>query len=119
MLRSRSGGCHFYKELHTILGSNPTSTTKSPVNTLGGLESATSRLNPEGEVVEEEVELEDEVKHTAESSSGMASQDLFSTPEGSSQSQHSTLAHMMQERGVEIELSFILLYGKEGIRDRN
>ncbi|EMP37526.1 hypothetical protein UY3_05339 [Chelonia mydas] len=59
------------------------------MDTSAGLEAADSRLNPEDEVLDEEVEFEDNVKHMAGSSSGMASQDLFSTPEGSSQSQQS------------------------------
>ncbi|EMP40759.1 Short-chain dehydrogenase/reductase family 16C member 6 [Chelonia mydas] len=52
-----------------------------------GLEAVDSGLNSKDEVVDEEVELEDNVENTTGSSSGMASQDLFSIPEGSSQSQ--------------------------------
>ncbi|XP_043363770.1 uncharacterized protein LOC122458685 [Dermochelys coriacea] len=48
-----------------------------------------SGLNPKEEVVDEEVELEDNVENMTGSSSGMASQDLFSIPEGSRQSQQS------------------------------
>ncbi|EMP42597.1 hypothetical protein UY3_00062 [Chelonia mydas] len=60
--------CCFYEELDVILGSNPISAAKSSVK---------------------EVELEDNVEHKTGSSSGAVSQDLFSTPEGSSQSQQS------------------------------
>ncbi|XP_043371583.1 zinc finger and SCAN domain-containing protein 32-like [Dermochelys coriacea] len=79
--------CCFYKELDAILGGNPAPTAKSPVDTLVGLEMAESGLNPEDKVVDEEVELEDDVEHIAGSSGGMASQDLSSALEGSSQSQ--------------------------------
>ncbi|EMP29203.1 hypothetical protein UY3_13683 [Chelonia mydas] len=79
----------FYKELHAILGSDTTSTAKSPMDTSGGLEAAVSRFNPNNKVVDKEVELEDSMEQIARSSSGVASQDFFSTLEGSSQSQHS------------------------------
>ncbi|EMP41440.1 hypothetical protein UY3_01306 [Chelonia mydas] len=61
----------FYKELDAILGSDSTSTTKSPMDTLGGLETTDSGFNPEDKVVDKEVKLEDNVDHMAESSSGM------------------------------------------------
>ncbi|EMP32765.1 hypothetical protein UY3_10105 [Chelonia mydas] len=80
---------HFYKELDTIVSGDPTSTTKSPVDTSVGLETADSRLNPEDEVVDKEVELEDKMGQATGSSGTVVSQDLFSTQEGSSQSQHS------------------------------
>ncbi|EMP41444.1 UPF0472 protein C16orf72 [Chelonia mydas] len=57
-----------------------------------------SELNPSDEVVDEEVELEDDVKQRAGSSGGAACEDPFSTPEGSSQSQHAGSG--MQERGA-------------------
>ncbi|EMP29096.1 hypothetical protein UY3_13791 [Chelonia mydas] len=57
-----------------------------------------SRLNPDEEVVDEEVELKDAVQHMAGLSSAMASQDLFSTLEGSSQSLQS--CSDVQERGA-------------------
>ncbi|EMP36142.1 hypothetical protein UY3_06664 [Chelonia mydas] len=79
----------FYEELLAILSSEPTSTVKSPVDTLGGQEAAGSRVSPEDDPVDEEVELEEDVGHAIGSSGGMASQDLFLTLEGSSQSQHS------------------------------
>ncbi|EMP37368.1 Zinc finger and SCAN domain-containing protein 29 [Chelonia mydas] len=81
--------CHFYKELHVILGGNPTSTTKSTVDTSGGLEGVISGLKPEDEVMEEEVELEDNVEHTTELYGGVVSQDLFLILEGSIQFLHS------------------------------
>ncbi|XP_030405845.1 3-ketoacyl-CoA thiolase, peroxisomal isoform X1 [Gopherus evgoodei] len=84
--------CHFYKELHPILGGDPpTTTTQSPVDTSGGLQAAASGVNPKDEVVDEEVELEEDVGQETGTSSGVASQDLFLTSEGSSQSQHSVV----------------------------
>ncbi|EMP26065.1 hypothetical protein UY3_16856 [Chelonia mydas] len=50
---------HFYKELHVTLGSDPTA--MSPLNSLRGLEAVASGVNPEDEVVDEEVELEEDV----------------------------------------------------------
>ncbi|EMP27131.1 Zinc finger and SCAN domain-containing protein 29 [Chelonia mydas] len=71
---SRSGAapktCRFYKELDTILGSDPTSTAKSPANTLVGLETADIGINPEDKIIDEEVKLEDDVEHKAGLSSG-------------------------------------------------
>ncbi|EMP31737.1 1-phosphatidylinositol-4,5-bisphosphate phosphodiesterase beta-4 [Chelonia mydas] len=95
------------QELHAILGSDPT--TKSPLSTSGGLEAATSGLNADKEVVDEEVELEDEVEHTAGSSGGVVSQDRFSTPERSSQSPHyrpdAQNAEERRSRGLEAATS--------------
>ncbi|EMP29431.1 hypothetical protein UY3_13474 [Chelonia mydas] len=54
-----------------MLGSHPTSTAKSPGDTLRGLEAVASKLNPKDKVVDEEVELEDNMEHTAGSSSGV------------------------------------------------
>ncbi|EMP42276.1 hypothetical protein UY3_00436 [Chelonia mydas] len=82
--------CHFYKDLDAILRGNPTSTAKSPIATLAGLEAADSGLNHKDEVMDKEVEMEDDVEHVAGSSGGTASQDLFSTLEESSQSQQSS-----------------------------
>ncbi|EMP23936.1 hypothetical protein UY3_19003 [Chelonia mydas] len=53
--------CHFYKELHAILSSDPTSTAKSPVDTWGRPEAAASRVNPGDEVMDEEAKLEEDV----------------------------------------------------------
>ncbi|EMP28457.1 hypothetical protein UY3_14439 [Chelonia mydas] len=61
--------CRFYKELYVILGSDPT--TKSPMDTSEGLEAAASGLNPDDEMVDEAVQLEDDVKHTTGLSSGL------------------------------------------------
>ncbi|EMP36761.1 hypothetical protein UY3_06039 [Chelonia mydas] len=80
--------CYFNKELHAILSSDSTSTTKSTADTSWGLEAAASGVNPKDDVVDEEVELEEDVEHMTGSSGGAVSQDLFLTPEGSSQSQH-------------------------------
>ncbi|XP_074822209.1 uncharacterized protein LOC141995177 [Natator depressus] len=49
-----------------------------------------SGLNPSEEVLDAEVALDDDVEHMAGSSGDAASQDLLSTLEGSSQSQHSS-----------------------------
>ncbi|EMP26120.1 Putative E3 ubiquitin-protein ligase HERC1 [Chelonia mydas] len=49
-----------------------------------------SRLNPSEEVLDAEMALDDDVEHMAGSSGDAASQDLVSTLEGSSQSQHSS-----------------------------
>ncbi|EMP39924.1 hypothetical protein UY3_02876 [Chelonia mydas] len=78
--------CCFYKELHAILSDDSTSAAKSPVDAPGRLEAVASRLNPGEEVVDKEVDMEDDVEHMAGPSGGTASQDLFSTLEGSSQS---------------------------------
>ncbi|EMP26502.1 hypothetical protein UY3_16415 [Chelonia mydas] len=64
--------CHFYKELHAMLGSIPTSTAKSPVDTLGGLETTASGINPEDELVDKEAELEKDVGQATGSSSSVA-----------------------------------------------
>ncbi|EMP26441.1 hypothetical protein UY3_16482 [Chelonia mydas] len=53
-----------------------------------GLGTADSILNPEDEVMDEEVELEDEMGQVTRLSSTVASEDLFLTQEGSNQSQH-------------------------------
>ncbi|EMP26148.1 UPF0554 protein C2orf43 like protein [Chelonia mydas] len=58
----------FYKKLDAILGSDPTSTPKSPVDTSGGLEAVTSRLNPLMTKWWMKVKLEDNVEQTAGSS---------------------------------------------------
>ncbi|XP_073159892.1 uncharacterized protein [Lepidochelys kempii] len=79
--------CCFYKELDAILDGDPTSTAKSLVDISAGLEAADSGLNPEDKVMDDEVELEDNVEPMAGSSGCATSWDLFSTPEGSNQSQ--------------------------------
>ncbi|KAM7176319.1 uncharacterized protein RBU57_002065 isoform 2-T2 [Macrochelys suwanniensis] len=72
--------CRFYKELVGILGGDPTSTAKSTVDISVGLEPVESVPNPEEEVIDEEVEAEDGETRDA------SSQELFCTPEVSSQS---------------------------------
>ncbi|EMP39843.1 hypothetical protein UY3_02952 [Chelonia mydas] len=79
--------CQFYKELHTILSGDLTSIAKSPVDTSVGLEAAKRGPNPEDEVIDEEVELDDHVELLAVSPGGAGSQELFTTLEVSSQSQ--------------------------------
>nr|XP_042697682.1 uncharacterized protein LOC122172315 isoform X4 [Chrysemys picta bellii] len=81
--------CRFYKELHAIFSYDPTSTTKIPMDTSGGLKATASRVNLKDEVVDNEVELEEDVGQVTGSSGGMASQDLFLTLERSNQSQQS------------------------------
>nr|XP_042697674.1 uncharacterized protein LOC122172315 isoform X3 [Chrysemys picta bellii] len=53
--------CRFYKELHAIFSYDPTSTTKIPMDTSGGLKATASRVNLKDEVVDNEVELEEDV----------------------------------------------------------
>ncbi|XP_074799612.1 uncharacterized protein LOC141981882 [Natator depressus] len=81
--------CHFYKELHAILSDDPTSTTKSPMDTSGELKAMASRVNLKDKVVDNEVELEEDVGQVTGSAGDMASQDLILTLEWSSQSQQS------------------------------
>ncbi|EMP34338.1 hypothetical protein UY3_08507 [Chelonia mydas] len=64
---------------------------------------AESGPNPQDEVVDEEVELEDDVEPTAGLPNGAASQELFTTPEVSSQSQQSLSGE--QEAGEETPIS--------------
>ncbi|XP_073189175.1 F-box/LRR-repeat protein 2 isoform X2 [Lepidochelys kempii] len=80
--------CRFNKELDAILCNDPTSTSKRPMDTLVGLETEDSGPNPEDEVVDKEMELEDVVEPTA-GWSGTTWVRNSPTPEGCSQSQHS------------------------------
>ncbi|CAM4709795.1 unnamed protein product, partial [Caretta caretta] len=73
--------------LGAILGGDLTSTTKSPVDTSAGVEAVERGSNPEDEVIDEEVESDDDVQLPVGSSGGASSQELFSTPEVSRQSQ--------------------------------
>ncbi|EMP39476.1 Myosin-XVI [Chelonia mydas] len=69
-----------------------------------------NRVNPEDEVVDKEVELEVDVGYAMRSSGGMASRDLFLTPEESSQSQHSGSGmQMKQERQALLGTHFALI----------
>ncbi|XP_053882769.1 zinc finger and SCAN domain-containing protein 29-like [Malaclemys terrapin pileata] len=81
--------CRFCKELDSILGGNPISIAKSPMDTLEGTEAAERGPNLEDEVIEAEVELDEDVQLPAGSPGGAGSQELFFTPEMSSQSQQS------------------------------
>ncbi|CAM5179369.1 unnamed protein product, partial [Eretmochelys imbricata] len=73
--------------LGAILRGDLTSTTKSPVDTSAGVEAVERGSNPEVEVIDEEVESDDDVQLPVGSSGGASSQELFSTPEVSRQSQ--------------------------------
>ncbi|XP_065414738.1 uncharacterized protein LOC135973788 [Chrysemys picta bellii] len=79
--------CQFYKELDAFLSGDPTSTAKSPVDTSVSLEVMERGPNPKNKVIDGEVELDDDVQLPAGSPGGAGSQELFSTPEVSSQSQ--------------------------------
>ncbi|XP_034610056.1 zinc finger and SCAN domain-containing protein 29-like [Trachemys scripta elegans] len=79
--------CRFYKELDAILGGYPTSIAKIPVDTSEGTEAAERGHNPEDEVIDEEVELDEDVQLPAGLLGGAGGQELFSTPVVSSQSQ--------------------------------
>ncbi|EMP36540.1 Metaxin-3, partial [Chelonia mydas] len=102
--------CQFYKELDAILCDDPTSIPKSPMDASEGMEAAEGVPNPEDQIIDEEVELEEGVQLPAGSPSGAGSHELFSTPEGSSQSQQ--LLSGEQEAGGEtpgVELSVLRL----------
>ncbi|EMP35935.1 Zinc finger and SCAN domain-containing protein 29 [Chelonia mydas] len=73
--------CWFYKELDAILGGDPTSTAKSPVDISVDVEAEERGPNPEDEVIDEEVELDDNVELPVGLLSGAGSQELFNTPE--------------------------------------
>ncbi|XP_034640877.1 zinc finger and SCAN domain-containing protein 29-like [Trachemys scripta elegans] len=90
--------CHFYMELDATLSGDPTS--KSPMDTSSGLELAENGPNPEDEVINQHVELDNHVEPTAGLQCGVSSQELFYTPEVSSQSQQSH--SNKQEAGEEI-----------------
>nr|XP_042697668.1 uncharacterized protein LOC122172315 isoform X1 [Chrysemys picta bellii] len=98
--------CRFYKELHAIFSYDPTSTTKIPMDTSGGLKATASRVNLKDEVVDNEVELEEDVGQVTGSSGGMASQDLFLTLERSNQSQQSISGMPEAGEGSSIKYSF-------------
>ncbi|XP_030395239.1 uncharacterized protein LOC115637784 [Gopherus evgoodei] len=91
--------CRFYKELDAILGDYPTSIAKILVDTSEGTEIAERGHNPEDEVIDEEVELDEDVQLPVGLLGGAGSQELFSTPEVSSQSQQ--LLFSEQEAGDE------------------
>ncbi|EMP40771.1 hypothetical protein UY3_01897 [Chelonia mydas] len=70
--------CCFYKELNAILSGDPTSIADSPVDTS---EAAEREGNPEAEILDEEVELEEDKVVPVGSPGGKGSQELFSTLE--------------------------------------
>ncbi|EMP41846.1 hypothetical protein UY3_00881 [Chelonia mydas] len=69
------------QELDTIFCCDHTSTVKSPVDILVGLEPEECGPSPEDELIDKEVEADDNVQPTAGSPGGSSSQELFSTPE--------------------------------------
>ncbi|XP_073192860.1 uncharacterized protein [Lepidochelys kempii] len=89
--------CQFYKELDAIFGSDPT--TKSTVDILAGLEAVERGPNLEKVVIDEEVELDNHMELLVRSPGGAGSQELFTTPELSSNSQQ--LLSSEQEAGEE------------------
>ncbi|XP_067410952.1 factor associated with metabolism and energy isoform X1 [Emydura macquarii macquarii] len=82
--------CRFDKELEAIFSGDPTSIAKRTVDTSTGLETVDTGLNPNEEVVDEMVELEDNAEQGTGMFADMGSQDLFLTPEASHQSQLSS-----------------------------
>ncbi|XP_039386727.1 zinc finger and SCAN domain-containing protein 29-like [Mauremys reevesii] len=70
--------CRFYQELNAILSGDPTSIADSPVDTSHAAERVGSS---QAEILDEEVELEEDVKLPAGSPSGAGSQELLATPE--------------------------------------
>ncbi|XP_073214995.1 uncharacterized protein [Lepidochelys kempii] len=73
--------CQFYKELDTIVGGNPTSTVKAPVDTSLAHVPVESRLSQEEEILDEGGDPEAEDGSEARDE---CSQELFSTPEDAS-----------------------------------
>ncbi|EMP42399.1 hypothetical protein UY3_00336 [Chelonia mydas] len=91
--------CRFYKELDPILGGNPTSIAKAPVDTSVAHVPVKSGLSQEEEILDEDVEGEGDPE--AEDNSEVrdaCSQELFSTPEEASQSQLSELGEAQERR---------------------
>ncbi|EMP35910.1 hypothetical protein UY3_06938 [Chelonia mydas] len=80
-----------------IFSGDPSSTTTCSVDTLASLEAAERGPNPEDEVTDEEVEFDD-VELLAGWPGGAGSQELFSTPEVSSQFQQSLSVRKKRER---------------------
>ncbi|XP_044860041.1 zinc finger and SCAN domain-containing protein 32-like [Mauremys mutica] len=74
--------CCFYKELSAILGGDPTSTDKNPMDTSERLETVASGVNLQYDMVDEEVELQENGGQATGMCSGVASL----TGEGSSAS---------------------------------
>ncbi|XP_053862020.1 uncharacterized protein LOC128824493 isoform X2 [Malaclemys terrapin pileata] len=82
--------CRFYKELDVILGGDPTSTAKTPVDTLVARVPVESGPSQEEEILDEEGEGDPEAEDDSEVRDE-CSQELFSTQEEASQSQQSDL----------------------------
>uniref|UniRef100_A0A8C3FA80 SCAN box domain-containing protein n=1 Tax=Chrysemys picta bellii TaxID=8478 RepID=A0A8C3FA80_CHRPI len=82
--------CQFYKELDAILGGDPTSTAKSPVDTLLASLPVESGLNQEEAILDEEGEGDPEAEDDAEARDA-CSQELFSTLEEPSQFQQTDI----------------------------
>ncbi|XP_065424252.1 zinc finger and SCAN domain-containing protein 20-like [Chrysemys picta bellii] len=78
--------CWFYKELDVILGSGPTSTAKTPVDTSVARVPVESGPSQEEEILDKEGEGDPEAEDDSEVRDA-GSQELFSTPEEASQSQ--------------------------------
>ncbi|XP_044873872.1 small integral membrane protein 14 isoform X1 [Mauremys mutica] len=81
--------CHFYKELHAILGRDPITTPQTTVDASEELKSQTPAMNGE----EEKMDKEEEEKyggHVTGGSTYAMSQDLVLTPPQYTQSQQSS-----------------------------
>ncbi|EMP26788.1 hypothetical protein UY3_16188 [Chelonia mydas] len=85
--------CRFYKELDAILGGDPPSTAKSPVDTSLAHVPVESGPNQEEAILDEEGEGEPEAEDESEAGDA-CSQELFSTLEEPSQSQQSDLGEV-------------------------
>ncbi|XP_073179390.1 uncharacterized protein [Lepidochelys kempii] len=82
--------CRFYKELDAMLGGDPTSTAKAPVDTSSAHVPVESGLSQEEEISDEDGEEDPEAEDDSETREA-GSQELFSTPEQPSRSQQSEL----------------------------
>ncbi|EMP25335.1 hypothetical protein UY3_17599 [Chelonia mydas] len=78
--------CRFYKELDVILGGDPTSTAKAPVDTLLAHVPVESGPSQEQEILDKDVEGDPEAEDDSEARDA-CSQELFSTLEEASRSQ--------------------------------
>ncbi|EMP29242.1 hypothetical protein UY3_13651 [Chelonia mydas] len=75
--------CRFYEELDAILGCDPTSTAKAPVDTSVAHMPVESGPSQEEEILDEDVEVDPEAKNDLEVRDA-CNQELFSTPEEAS-----------------------------------
>ncbi|EMP25621.1 hypothetical protein UY3_17311 [Chelonia mydas] len=85
-----STSCRLYKELDAILGGDPTSTAKAPVDTWLACVPVESGLSQEEEILDEDLEGDPEAEDDLEVRDA-CSQKLFSTSEELSQSQQSDI----------------------------